>query len=56
MQNEAPKIATDATKLVSLEKLRDEVKRQPLQKRRDNHKHTHTQEADVTGQLRMNCE
>ena len=40
IQNEAARIATGATKLISLENLQDEVKWQPLQKRRDNHKLT----------------
>ena len=40
IQNEAARITTGATKLISLENLQDEVKWQPLQKRRDNHKLT----------------
>ena len=36
IQNEAARIATGATKLISLENLQDEVKWQPLQKRRNN--------------------
>ena len=39
-QNEAARIATGATKLISFENLQDEVKWQPLQKGRDNHKRT----------------
>ena len=35
IQNEAARIATGATKLISLENLQDEVKWQPLQRRRD---------------------
>ena len=40
IQNEAARIATGATVLISLENLLDEVKWQPLQKRKDNHKLT----------------
>ena len=36
IQNEAARRGTGATKLISLENLQDEVKWQPLQKRRDN--------------------
>ena len=38
IQNEAARIATGATKLISLKNLQNEVKWQPLQKCRDNHK------------------
>ena len=40
LQNEAARTATGATKHISLENLQDEVKWQPLQKRRDNQKLT----------------
>ena len=40
IQNEAARIATGATNLISLENLQEEVKWQPLQKRRDKHKLT----------------
>ena len=40
IQNEAARIATGATKLISLENLQEEVKWQPLQKRGDKHKLT----------------
>ena len=40
MQNEAARIATGATKLISLHALSNEVKRESLEKRRRKHKLT----------------